>query len=251
MRYLIIPLLGFLIFVSACRDEKPEPLTAGEVVDSAIAVAGGPLYRSSRISFDFREYSYESYLGEKGRTLLREIPTDSGIIRDIRAPEGFRRYLGDSLLQIPDTTARKYSNAVNSVHYFAYLPHGLNDRAVNKELLGKVRLKDREYYKLRVTFDEAGGGEDFEDVFVYWFNTRTFRPDYLAYAFHTNGGGMRFREAYNDREAGGIRFQDYINYKPAEPVVLEALDKAFAEGRLDTLSRIELRNVRVSPDNYN
>ncbi len=251
MRYSLLVFLFLLISLAACKPKGPEPLTAAEVVDSAIAVAGGPLYRTSRISFDFRERTYESFLEDGSKVLTRETVTDSGIIRDVRAASAFKRYLNDSLLTLADTTAHKYSNSVNSVHYFAYLPYGLNDRAVNKELLGKVTIKDAEYYKIRVTFQEEGGGEDFEDIFVYWFNTQTFRPDYLAYEFQTNGGGMRFREAYNDRNAGGIRFQDYINYKPVGKISVEDLDRLYSEGKLEELTRIELSGLRVIPGNYN
>ena len=67
---------------------------------------------------------------------------------------------------LADSTRSKLSNAVNSVHYFAYLPYGLNGSAVHKELLGTTTLKNKEYYKIRVTFSEAGGGEDYEDVFM-------------------------------------------------------------------------------------
>lgn len=91
--------------------------------------------------------------------------------------------------------ALKYYNSVNSVHYFAYLPQGLNDKAVQKELLGEVVLKGEPYYKVRVTFAQEGGGNDYEDVFIYWFHKQKFTMDYLAYEFHVDGGGMRFREA--------------------------------------------------------
>ena len=52
---------------------------------------------------------------------------------------------------------------------------------------------------------------------MYWFNKETFKPDYLAYDFHTDGGGVRFRKAYNERYVDGIRFVDYENYKPRDP----------------------------------
>lgn len=236
-----------LVLMAACKQEKPAPLTAQQIVDSAIAVSGGPLYKSSQVSFEFRDRAYRSFREDGRRVLIRETATDSGTIRDIRDISGFRRYLGDSLLTLADTTALKYSNSVNSVHYFAYLPYGLNDKAVKKELLGKSTLNEKSYYKVRVTFQEEGGGEDFEDIFIYWFNTDSYRPDYLAYEFHTNGGGMRFREAYNDREVGGIRFQDYVNYKPAQEVPVEELDRWFEEGRLEELSRIELKALQVRP----
>lgn len=245
--------LGFLVFalMFGCKTESDATPEARQVVDSAIARAGGQGFRTDQISFEFRKRTYESYLEDGQRVLARITPTDSGAIRDLRKGDYFERRWKDSLLAVPDSTARKWSNAVNSVHYFAYLPYGLNDAAVNKELIGKVRIGEKEYYKVKVSFDQQGGGEDFEDVFIYWFEIKTTKPDFLAYEFHTNGGGLRFREAYNERVVGGLRFQDYINYKPSGKASLTDLDSLFVKGELEELSRIELKNIQVSPGSYN
>jgi hypothetical protein len=155
------------------------------------------------------------------------------------------------VVDLADSTRNKLSNAVNSVHYFAYLPYGLNGGAVRKEFIGKVVIKQKEYYKIKVTFDQEGGGEDYEDIFVFWFNTESFRPDYLAYLYHTNGGGIRFRAAYNDRQIEGVRFADYINYKPIDSLAVTALDIEFENGRLEEISRIVLEDIVVIPGNCN
>ena len=68
--------------------------------------------------------------------------------------------------------------------------------------------------------------------------------DYLAYSFQVNGGGVRFREAYNPRTVGGIRFQDYVNYKHEnKDFPVQQLDQAFLNKELKELSRIELKNI--------
>ncbi|MBC2840748.1 DUF6503 family protein [Robiginitalea sp. SC105] len=250
MKYLFLLLLPALI--TGCReDKKPAALTAQEIVDRAIEVSGGSRYVESTIQFGFRDRNYVAFR-ENGREVLRRITTtDTAVITDSKIGNEFERLVNDSPVVLADTTANKLANSVNSVHYFAFLPHGLNDRAVNKELVGVVPLEGSEYYKIRVTFDQEGGGKDYEDVFLYWFNTETFRPDYLAYEYHTDGGGQRFRVAYNDREVGGIRFQDYRNYKPAAKIPLPTIDSLYAAGELEELSVIELTNIEVSPGNYN
>lgn len=251
-RLIFLVLIGLAISCRQAPQKESSPLTAQQVVDSAIAVAGGDLYSSAKIEFDFRDFHYSSYREDGRRVLTRTIPIDSGLIRDIRKGESFQRLVNQREVVLPDSTAQKYSNAVNSVHYFAYLPYGLNDGAVNKRMLDTVTVGDHTYYKIEITFDQEGGGEDFEDVFIYWFNTRTFRPDYLAYEFQVNGGGLRFREAYNPRTVGGIAFSDYVNYKPRVEVPLRALDSLFMEPQgLEKLSEINLRNITVSPDSYN
>jgi hypothetical protein len=157
----------------------------------------------------------------------------------------------DSLVAVPDSMARKYSNSINSVHYFAYLPFGLNDAAVNKRLLGEIEINGNMYYKLEVTFDQEGGGKDYEDVYIYWINKKTLKPDYLAYEFHVDGGGVRFREAYNERYINGIRFVDYRNYEPLDQVSVRETDSLFTAGKLLLLSHIELGDIEVNPGSYN
>jgi len=70
--------------------------------------------------------------------------------------------------------------------------------------------------------------------------------DYLAYKYATNGGGVRFREAYNTRVVEGIRFVDYNNYKPEnKEVSLSELDQLFTEEKLKLVSKIETEKVKV------
>ncbi len=143
--------------------------------------------------------------------------------------------------------AIKYSSSVNSVHYFSVLPYGLNAAAVNKEYLKKVEIKGRTYHKIKVTFNKENGGEDFEDVFVYWFDTEDYKVGYLAYSYNESDGlGLRFREAYNERYIDGVRFVDYNNYKPKKNTIsVIDLDSLFEADRLKLLSKIELEHVKV------
>lgn len=234
-----------------CREKQPETLSAQAIVDRAIEAAGGDRYEGSRVRFMFRDRLYEYYRENGERVLMRITPTDTARIEDILRGGTFERKIDGQPVTLADSTQKAVSEAVNSVHYFAYLPYGLNDAAVRKEYLGKVRLKGSEYHKVRVTFREEGGGTDFEDVFVYWFHTGSFLPEYLAYEYHTNGGGKRFREAYNERRAGGIRFVDYKNYRYDGPLPVTALDSLFGKGELELLSLIELLDLEVIPGNYN
>ena len=115
-----------------------------------------------------------------------------------------------------------------------------------KKLIGEDEIKGKNYYEIEVTFSEEGGGTDFDDSFVYWINKETFTVDYLAYKYATNGGGVRFREAYNPRVVEGIRFVDYYNFKPDnKEVSLPELDQLFTDEKLVLLSKIETKNVKV------
>ena len=159
---------------------------------------------------------------------------------------GFQRYLNNTAVEIQDSLALNYSNLINSVHYFSVLPFGLNDKAVLKKRLLSSTIKGKEYYKIEITFLEDGGGEDFEDVFIYWVGKKDFLVDYLAYAYHTNGGGKRFRVLKEQCFKKGIRFVDYHNYKPNfKEITLIDLDKAYENNQLEKVSEIVLEDIEV------
>ena len=240
-----------IVILLACQEKVKTP-DVQALVDQAIEVSGGENYKSMKVSFTFRDKRYTAEQTARGKMYSRLFMEDSLEILDVLEGEAFQRQIDGSPISLPDTTATKYANSINSVHYFVRLPYGLNDPAVQKRYLGTVEIGGTAYHKIEVTFKEQGGGEDFEDIYVYWFNKETLKPDYLAYEFHVNGGGMRFRKALNERYIGGIRFVDYENYKPRdEPADVYELDELFQQGALELLSRIELEAIRVSPDNYN
>lgn len=239
-----------VVFFWSCKQD-PHTEKAQKIIDRSIEVAGGELYKTSNIKFRFREIDYVLEQQNGKRALKRIQYSDSGKVTDIKRGNAFERFLDEKPLPVSDSMATVYGNSVNSVHYFALLPYGLNDAAVRKELLGETQIKGKLFYKIKVSFDEQGGGNDYEDVYLYWIDKESFTPGYLAYEFHTNGGGMRFREAYNERYVNGIRFVDYNNYKPKGLTKVTELDDLFEKGKLELLSKIELENIEVSPGNYN
>jgi len=243
-----------LLLSLSCRESPKKSLggdlTAQEIVDRAIAVSGGAKYRDHSGSFVLRDYRY-AFGHKAGKSVLqRSFRSGTDSIVDVRYANGFQRYVNGHAVQLPDSMAVKYANSINSVHYFVRLPQGLNDGAVNKELLGTESLGGKQYHKIRVTFDQKGGGDDFEDTYIYWFDTQSFETDYLAYDFHVQGGGQRFRKAYNPRDVKGIRFVDYENYKPnSTGSALEDRGQLYESGELQLLSKVELTAIQVVPEN--
>ncbi|SHG25175.1 DUF6503 family protein [Flagellimonas flava] len=235
-----------LFAVLSCKNTTKPEISAQDIVDKSIEVSGGQLHKDHDSSFLFRNRKYIA-TRENGKKVLKRITyLDSVVITDVRAHDGLARYINDSLVSLSDSLANRYANAVNSVHYFARLPFGLNDKAVNKTYLGEEIIKGENYYKIKVTFDQQGGGDDFDDTYVYWFHAITFKPDYLAYDFHVNGGGQRFRVAYNERYIDGIRFVDYENYKSKDKETdILSIGTLYEQGGLELLSKIELSEITV------
>ncbi|MBQ0788705.1 MAG: deoxyribose-phosphate aldolase [Oceanihabitans sp.] len=241
LKYLIVVCVLFI----ACKTEKVE--TANTIIDKAIEVAGGEKYVDAEIVFDFRDKQYKAIRKNDMYQYEREFKDATQVIRDVLNNKGFKRFINTEEIVVADTMSVKYAASVNSVHYFALLPYGLKDNAVIKEDIGGVSVKGKNYHKIKVTFQQEGGGEDFEDVFLYWINTETYTVDYLAYSYQeASGVGIRFREAYNVRTINGLRFVDYNNFKPKEESLnLLDTDKAFEANNLKLLSKIELKNITV------
>lgn len=246
MRKIIYIILTTTLFIFSCKQRNTPD--AATIVNKSIEVSGGHLFDNLTIEFDFRDKHYKA-IRNNGKFQYERVFSDSlGIIKDVLYNKGFQRYINEIPVEVSDNKSKEYSSSVNSVHYFSVLPYGLNAPAVNKFYLGNVDVKGENYHKLKVTFNEKGGGEDFDDVFVYWIHTETNKVEYLAYSYSEEDGiGFRFREAYNERNINTLRFVDYNNYKPkTKNVTLENLDNLFEKGDLDFLSKIVLENVTVT-----
>lgn len=231
----------FLVALSSCAD-KPQRIT-----DKAIREHGGAAFKSFHLEFDFRNRHYTASRDNGIYSYTRAFNDTTGRIKDVLTNEGFTRYRNDTVLETPEERKQAFTRSVNSVVYFALLPYGLNDEAVRKEWMDDPIIKGQPYQLIRVTFEQEGGGEDHEDVFLYWFHAEKNTMDYFAYSYKTDGGGIRFREAVNPRRVGGILLQDYINYRPQdETISIDSLMPMFLSGELVKLSEIRLENIRVS-----
>jgi len=241
----LLSILLLTVSIVSCK-QREIPLTAHAIVDEAIANSCNGNCDHAIIDFTFRDRCYVSKR-DGGNYQYERITTDStGITHDILTNSGFQRYKNDTLVKVPDSMVTRYSNSINSVHYFAQLPYGLNAPAARKELVGEVIIRGEPYFEIGVNFVEERGGKDFEDEFVYWIHKENYTVDFFAYSYATDEGGIRFREAYNVRVINGIRFVDYNNFKPKSlEVALTDLDDLFEKGELNLLSKIETESVGV------
>ncbi|GAB3563327.1 hypothetical protein GCM10027578_06810 [Spirosoma luteolum] len=241
MRCLRLPAV-LLTLLIACQPDNP----AVDLIDQAIAAHGGTAYDNTRIAFDFRQYHL--VLEQQGGRYRyeRNYRDSSGTaIREVLSNDGFTRSRNGQPQTLDTAQTGKYSRAVNSVAYFVLLPAKLRDPAVLADVIGTAQVEGQLYDKVRVRFRAEGGGKDHGDTFVYWFNRTTHTMDYLAYS----EGGPRFRKAINPQTVGGIRFQDYINYKSdnADTTSVARYDQRYQAGHMTELSRIEQRHIRVTP----
>lgn len=238
-------ILVLLLQFSAC-DQRSE---AQKIVDSAIEAHGADAFEDSRIEFDFRERHYTIYKTATAFEYIREFTDSTGSVKDVLNNLGFVRTVnGVKIDTLTDERIGAFSRSVNSVAYFAFLPYGLNDEAAVKTFLGETELKGKKYNLVKVTFVQQGGGEHYEDEFLYWFGKEDSLMDYMAYSYHTDGGGVRMREVSSVLEVGGIRFQNYLNLKTEDKnTPVEAMQDLYNSGKLEKLSEINLENIQVEP----
>lgn len=245
----------FLFFIIGCQTEAPketpsirDQLDARAIIQEAIQNAGGEVIDNATISFNFRDKSY-NLERKNGQYIYQRKFTDTADqkIVDLLTNDSLIRMVDQEIQILPSKDSAAYARSINSVAYFALLPYFLQDPAVKSTYLGMSKIKDRFYHKVAVGFHENGGGVDFEDEFVYWFEKNTLRMDYVAYNYKVDGGGARFRVAYNQRMIKDIRFADYLNLKPRNgEMAVEKFDSLFDINALDTVSKIELKRIRVT-----
>lgn len=247
--FLFLPALFLSYILISCESSpteeqraKPE---AQALIDKAISLHGGNLYQDADIAFSFRGKQYTSTHDQGAFTYTRGFEEEGDSYKDIMTSETFVRKINGEPVAVPDTMVRKYRNSINSVLYFALLPYKLNDAAVKKKYMGQVKLGEKDYHQIEITFAQEGGGEDHQDVFLYFVDTETGLMDHLAYSYETEGGGRRFRKGYNYRTIDGIRFADYVNFKDNPTSDIHQIADAYNAGKLDTLSLIELEDIVV------
>ena len=243
---MILRLLILSLLLSACAKETDPQ----RIVDRAIDAHGGDHLNQVKIEFDFRGRRFTIMLDGGLFQYQREWQDSTGQIRDVLNNDGVYREVDGRRIEPTPELRRSIESGVNSVCYFVLLPFRLNDPAVRKHYLGTAVLEGEPYHKVEVSFRKEGGGRDYEDRFVYWFHRERYTMDYLAYGFHVDDGGTRFRESLSSRVVGGIRFDDYRNYTsplfPDPTDTIERYDSLFAVGAVEHVSDIILENVRVS-----
>jgi len=248
-------LVLFSISAISCKQKKQEvektkitlkkKVSKGStIINNAIKAHGGKLYDNASFKFTFRnkEYTFTNNINSYKYSVKKQT-ADKKELLDILNNDVFSRTINGETINLNKNDASKYSEALNSVIYFATLPYKLKDVSVNKKFINTITIKQNEYHVIKITFNQEGGGKDFDDEYYYWINSTTNTMDYFAYNYQVNNGGVRFRSSYNRRIVDGIIFQNYINYKAPVGTPLDKLPGLFEKGELEEISRVETENI--------
>lgn len=241
MKKNILLLLSIVLLAISCDSNQPDPRA---IMDQAMNAHGADVASNGELSFDFRGIHYTTDRKNGSYTYKRHLMIGADTVVDQLSNEGFSRLKNGVKLNLPDSLSTRYSASLNSVIYFAQLPYSLDGDAIKLKYIALDTINDKAYHEIQVTFKEEGGGEDHEDVFMYWVNAQDSFIDYLAYSYCEEECGYRFRESENRRNLNGVFIQDYNNYKASERNPdLSKLDDLFENGKLVKLSDIDLERA--------
>ncbi len=236
-------LIALLFAVLGCEERQHK---AAQLVAQSIQNYYPDNLNHKNISFDFRDISYTVSRYPERFIYTRSFQDSTRYIKDFLVnSQNFARTEDGDTIDVSLEWSKKYSASINSVLYFFQLPYVLEDPAAKKVLLDDVTINGKTYYSVKVTFEKDQGGEDYDDQYIYWINKESLAIDYFAYNYTEDEGGVRFREAINQRRIKGLLFQDYVNYEVALNTPLETIPQLFMDGKLKELSRIINKNIEV------
>ena len=238
--FVFILFLAAISIISSCSNSRDPQ----QIIDKSISFYQMDKLKNSSLEFTFRDVKFKIMQNEGKFRYERNFSDSTGIVQDILDNQGFKRTLNGKELNLDAKDVSKYSQSLNAVVYFLYLPLKLNDASVIKKYIDEVKIKDKSYHKLEISFDQKEGGADHNDVYYYWFDVSDYSMDHFAYS----AGGNRFREVIKTHNVDGVIFQDYINYQmPLNDSIttISKYDSLFTAGKLRELSRIEFKDMRL------
>ena len=203
-------------------------------IEKANIAHGTAVLNKSSFRFNFREYTYGLTQKKQTKSYSRTKLTTEGILTDtLFNGRDFKRWINQKPVKVSDSLQKLYSESINSVLYFIQLPKVLKDAAVQARYLGEEDLLGEPYVRLQVTFQQEGGGVDYQDEYRYWIHQKTHLIDFLAYRFYSGKGGTRFRKVSHRERVNGMIFQDYENFSPPTPFPpLDSITSLYTKGKL-------------------
>lgn len=250
--------LGWLVLAFGClavgvgAAEIPEPVSeVPPIVAKSIAFHGGEAYEHSRTELDMcsksgcfhveasvqgEEYSYQ-VTGLQRDTHLKVRVTNDAV----------DRWFDGHISPPPEDQAQRFRDWVMARVYFCFLPYRLMDPSVRYQDLGLVDWQGKQLHLVAVSF-EPGSSTDASDQYRYWFDPETGRLELFAYSYEGEPGGLRFRRLVDHRRVGGLLFFDQENLGvEGEDLDIADIDATFVSKEMRSISKVTLRNIRVTP----
>ena len=206
-----------------------------------LKAAGNEAYASRyATAFRFRNATFNLVANAGNYAYVRtQLNSAGNTVIDSLTNKGIARYIDGSPTELTPKDSIALFEQVNSVAWFARLPHVLEEPAVRKDFLNLTGAGQNEV-AFRVSFSQDGGGIDFKDSYVFWADTVKNELTKLAYVFYTGKGGVRLRELSEAEMCNGLWLGSWKNYgSPDTTLNLIELPARASRGELPLLSLIE------------
>lgn len=240
---------GFLLFIFlGCASAIKKD--ASDWIKKANIAHGTAILNQSSLRFTFREYTYGLTQKKYTRSFSRTKLTTEGRLTDtLYNGKELKRWINDKPVALSDSLQQRYRESINSVLYFVQIPRVLNDAAVQSSFLREENIQGEPYICIKVTFQQEGGGVDYQDEYRYWIHQKTHFIDFLAYRFYTGKGGTRFRKVSDRERINGMVFQDYENFSTLTPFPsLDSIASLYSRGKLKKVSDIQQQGIHFLSD---
>lgn len=116
---------------------------ADSIVNAAIEAHGGKRYDTADYSFTFRDKTYRFKNDGSNYEYSSIIQKGDSLIKDVMINSDFARYINTQKQNLTAENAGKYGESLNSVIYFATLPHKLQDASVHKKFVEETTIKGK------------------------------------------------------------------------------------------------------------
>lgn len=237
---LLLVVLGLV----ACASERPE----GEaLLRQARKAHGADRLEHATVEFALDGARFRVERDGERFAYARTWADRSGLVfRDVLTAEGLERTIDGRAVGLGEAARREAATALRAAVYLALLPFSLDGAAEEALVLTPDTLSGQAYERVALPLDRAAPGLDERGRLVLWIHPERHTVDYLAYRYAADGGGARFRAAYEPRTVEGVRFANHYEFSgDLLEVPVEGLGQFYERGELNFLGRVELDSVRV------
>ena len=134
-------LVCICIFLTSCSNPEAE-----KIVEKSIEFHGMDKLNNATLEFDFRNFHLKGRQSDGKFTYERMFTDSTGNVHDILSNDGFKRLVNGKIQTLDAKKKAAYTESVNALFYFVYLPLKLNDPSVKKKYLGETTLNNKPYY---------------------------------------------------------------------------------------------------------
>lgn len=257
-------LLFFVLIFVSCKNEKSTSSTekstfkipeltietndkGAEIIQELEEKTKAKKREASKITY-LHQQDYYQIKRDCGWYAFTKIPgntekTDSLVLDNM----GFTSYLnGKPIENLTDSEKRDLNKTLKTELFFAELIFGLNSPTTQKKYLQEEKINETAYKKVKIEFIEENYEQDYLTAAVFWINTATQKPDFVAVNFDEKTKETEFLKLENPRTIENILFFDYRVYISDQEAEIEKMAELFEEDKLIQKEVRKYEDIKVN-----